>query len=73
MAGSLGVGISLLLMVAGLAVLVYYQKTMGGQMPALVDPEKKKTFDLAYPSFGVDHLSGGLAGAMLAAILAEGS
>ena len=70
-AGSLlGVGINLLLMVAGLAVLFYYQKTMGGQMPALVDPEKKKTFDLAYPSFVVDHLSGGLAGAMLAAILA---
>jgi len=66
----LGVSINLLLMVAGVAVLYYYREAMAGQLPALVDPAQKKTFDLAYPSFVVDHLSGGLAGALLAAILA---
>ncbi|HAY82440.1 MAG TPA: hypothetical protein DCY79_21750, partial [Planctomycetaceae bacterium] len=67
--GSLfGVGLNLMLMLAGLAVLYYY---VGQNLPidgGLSADTKER--DLIFPTFAINHLPTGVGGAVLAALLA---
>jgi len=61
-----GVGINLLLMVVGLAVLHYYVG-YGTPLEPSLDPQRH---DLIFPTFAVNQLPPGVGGAILAALLA---
>ncbi len=61
------VGISLLLLSVGLAVLFYYQST-GRPIDGDLDPETQR--DLIFPTFALQHLPVGFGGLLLAALWA---
>ncbi len=61
------VGISLLLLCVGLAVLFYYQST-GLPIDGDLDPETQR--DLIFPTFALHHLPVGVGGLLLAALWA---
>ncbi|MFT5465818.1 MAG: SSS family solute:Na+ symporter [Verrucomicrobiales bacterium] len=67
--GSLfGVGINLMLMTAGLALLYFYY---GQQVPVDIELDSEKpNYSLIFPSFAISRLPPGLGGAILAALLA---
>lgn len=68
--GSLfGVGINLLLMVTGLALLYFYFG-QGIEIPDIKDEKGNLKFDRIFPSFAVERLPPGLGGAILAALVA---
>jgi SSS family solute:Na+ symporter len=60
------VGVSLLLLSVGLAVLHYYVST-GRPIDGTLDPETQR--DLIFPTFAMHHLPVGAGGALLAALL----
>ena len=60
------VGVSLLLLSVGLAVLHYYVST-GQPIDGNLDPETQR--DLIFPTFALHHLPAGAGGALLAALL----
>lgn len=63
----LGVGLNLMLMVVGLAMLHYY---LGGGRPLPAGLEAGKDQSLIFPAFAVHELPAGLGGGILAALLA---
>ncbi len=64
----LGVGINLMLVVVGLAMLFYY--TQSGVSLDGLDPNTKQDRDLIFPMFAVRRLPPGFGGAILAALFA---
>ncbi|MCH8043509.1 MAG: sodium/solute symporter [Planctomycetes bacterium] len=65
----LGVGLNLMLMTVGLAMLYFYVGQDTAELP--LDPETGKVrYDLIFPSFAVHRLPAGLGGGILAALLA---
>lgn len=62
-----GVGINLLLVLVGLALVHYY---VGQGLPVEKDVVTQRRFDLVFPVFAIHHLPPGVGGAILAALLA---
>ncbi|MDP7020576.1 MAG: sodium/solute symporter [Pirellulaceae bacterium] len=63
------VGINILLVAVGLALLYFYTQT-GATLDAGLDPAQKSDRDLIFPTFAVSRLPAGFGGAILAALLA---
>jgi SSS family solute:Na+ symporter len=69
--GSLfGVAINLLLATVGIALLYYYVNYRGDALPEGLNPADKHDADLIFPKFVVRQLPAGVAGAIMAAVLA---
>ena len=68
-ASLVGVGLNLLLLLVGMAIFYWY-RTFPDQMPAGLDPSIGRHADMIFPRFVVEQLPPGVAGGIVAALLA---